>query len=322
MNKIHLEAVNIGNFAKDKPFYERLKTFNNAKIEITDNFIKIICKNGDVFSSKLVKVEKDSLTITYEGKYEDGTPFRLVKQISNNKWFSIGDLTGDGYAVYFNIVDLSEPDNEVFSESQDTEFISATSSKAETLIIAADSIYKSLPEMAKNYINRFINLLNENEIEIIKFKYIQNIIYGYVLGTRLSIIDEDKANSQIGSLKINFVSNSHLRYENKIMVSGPHIGAKRLIEIKPNFKQKEGYLVTIYNLVGKHPFWGDNIQMATKQMKIISKSNDEITLRGFGYDDYGFPLKNYGLKIIIKENNIQEISLLLYDRSIEIKYLN
>ena len=177
------------------------------------------------------------------------------------------------------------------------------------------------PEIAKNHINRFMHIFEENEIEIIKFKHIQNIIYGFILAIRLSQIDENTANTKLNNLKLRFHSTDHLRYENGIHVSGPHGGAKRVIEIVPNFELKEGYLVTIYNQEGLHPFWGNNIQMASKQMKVTGKLDNEIILNGFGYDPLGNPFKDYGININIVENEIQYITLLIHNRDVKIKYL-
>lgn len=65
---------------------------------------------------------------------------------------------------------------------------------------------------------------------------------------------------------VKFTSADHIRYENGLHVSGPHInGARRGIEIIKNEKGR-GYLVAMHNLDGDHPVWGNNIQMASKQM--------------------------------------------------------
>jgi len=195
-------------------------------------------------------------------------------------------------------------------------------SKAETLVLTANSLHEFNPAMARDHISRFMKLLNENEIEILKFENIQNIILGYILAIRLSIIDETTANKKIADLKFRFHSKDHLRYENGIHVSGPHGGAGRGIEIIPNFELKEGYLVTIYNMDGNHPFWGNNIQMASKQMKIIEKQNDKIQLRGFGNDYLGNSFSGYAITVSLVVNEIDHITLHIIDREIEIKYLN
>jgi hypothetical protein len=175
--------------------------------------------------------------------------------------------------------------------------------------------------MAKEHIGRFMNLLEQNEIEVVKFEHIQNIVYGYVLAIRLSAIDEDTANDKLNNLKLRYHSKDHLRYENDRHVSGPHGGAGRGIEVVPNFKLKEGYLVTVYNQDGIHPVWGNNIQMATKQMKVINKTENEIQLRGFGTDPMGNSFSDYALSIHISGNDIEYIKLHMLDRGIEIKYL-
>ena len=100
-------------------------------------------------------------------------------------------------------------------------------------------------------------------------------------------------------MNLNFVfkSSDHLRYENGIIVSGPHGGAQRAIKVEPNINGGEGYTITIFNLDGDHPVWQNNIQMAPKQMKIIEQSNEKVVLRGFGNDVMGASFADYGLTI-------------------------
>ncbi len=331
MKKLHLTKVNPGNYSKDKPIYERLKTFNNGLVEISPTNITVKTKDNKTFTSNLRKTEQDFMSETFQGTFEDGTAFRLIlpggvaKEIMQLQGagdsISFGGLTGDGYAVHFDLVNQTDPDTNDFQESRDTEFTSSTDSKAETLVMTADSLQEINPKMAAEHISRFMNLLKENEIEVVKFEHIQNIIYGFVLAIRLSMIDEETANEKLSQLKLRFLSSDHLRYENNIHVSGPHGGAGRGVEIVPNFKLKEGYLVTIYNQDGNHPFWGNNIQMATKQMKVINKTENEIQLRGFGTDPLGNSFSDYALSIHLSGNDIDHIKLHMLDRGIIIKYL-
>lgn len=332
MKKLHLTKVNPGNYSKDKPFYERLKTFNNGLADISTSSITVKSKDNRTFTSKLQKTEEDFLSETFQGSFEDGTSFRLIKPggvakqmmglQGKGESISFGGMTGDGYAVHFELVSSNEPDTKDFEESRNTEFTSSTESKAETLVMTADSLQESNPKMAIEHISRFMNLLEQNEIEVVKFEHIQNIIYGYVIAIRLSVIDEDTANKKLSNLKLRYHSKDHLRYENGIHVSGPHGGVGRGVEVVPNFNLKEGYLVTIYNQDGLHPLWGNNIQMATKQMKVISKTENEIQLRGFGADPLGNSFADYALSIHLSGNDIEFIKLHMLDRGVEIKYLN
>ena len=269
---------------------------------------------------------------TFQGFYEDGSPFRLIKpggvakQIMSlqgqGESISFGGMTGDGYAVHFNIVELTEPDKNDYSESRDTVFTSSTESKAETLVMTADSLHEFNPKMAQEHISRFMNLLTENEIELVKFEHIQNIVYGFVLAIRLNMIDEATANEKLNRIKLRFASKDHIRYENGIHVSGPHGGAGRGIQIVPNFELKEGYLVTIYNQDGLHPLWGNNIQMAPKQMKVVRKSENEIELRGFGHDMFGNTFSDYGMTLKLYDGELEKCTLHMFDRNIDIEYQN
>lgn len=77
----------------------------------------------------------------------------------------------------------------------------------------------------------------------------------------------------------------------------------------------------MYNLVGNHPIWGDNIQMTPKPMKIIQQNESQIQLRGYGYDRMGFPFAGYGLTLNISNGDVEKITLHMYDRNVEITYL-
>ena len=132
-----------------------------------------------------------------------------------------------------------------------------------------------------------------------------------------------------------FESSDYLRYQNGIHVSGPHGGAKRAVKVEPNISgcsgynvpPGDGYIVTIYNLDGAHPIWGNNVQMSPKPMRIISQSADEIVLRGypvqamspFGWID--FDGQDYGLSILLKNGNIDRCILHMHDRNVDIEYL-
>ena len=331
MKKLRLNKINLGNYSKDKTICERLKNFNNGLIEISDRLIVIKINDNQTFTSSLQATEQDFMSETFQGTYEDGTNFRLIRpggvarEIMNAKGngesLTFGGMTGDGYAVHFEMVESTEPDNNEFEENQNTEFVSSTESKAETLVMTADSLHEMNPEMAKEHINRFINLIQENEIEIVKFEHVQNIGYGLVLAMRLSILDESTASEILSKVKLRYHSSDHLRYENDIHVSGPHGGAGRGVEITPNFKLKEGYLVTVYNQDNLHPVWGDNIQMAPKQMKVINKTDNEIQLRGFGEDAMGNTFEDYAVSIHFSNNEIDHMKLHMLDRGIVIKYL-
>ena len=132
-----------------------------------------------------------------------------------------------------------------------------------------------------------------------------------------------------------FKSPDHLRYENGRHVSGPHGGAGRAVKVEPNIngcegyniKVGEGYIVTVYNLDGNHPIWQNNVQVTPKPMKIISQSSDKIILRGypvqamspFGWIDFNGA--NYGLTINLKNGQLYNCILHLYDKNVEIEYL-
>ena len=115
-----------------------------------------------------------------------------------------------------------------------------------------------------------------------------------------------------------FLSDDHSRFQNGQLVPGNNKGAIRGINIKT--KGNNTFSVSMHNLSGNHPVWGNNIQMAEKPMKIISESPNEIKFRGFGTDAMGSPFSDYGITINLENNKARKITLHMHDRNIDIVY--
>lgn len=120
---------------------------------------------------------------------------------------------------------------------------------------------------------------------------------------------------------VKFNSSDHIRYANGVDVSGHNYGCNRQIEIQKNIEGGEGYTVTIYNLDGVHPFWGNNVQMAPKQMRIINVNDNVVSLRGFGNDALGNRFSDYAIDLYFNGLNIERATLKMLDRYIELIYL-
>lgn len=118
-----------------------------------------------------------------------------------------------------------------------------------------------------------------------------------------------------------FDSTDHIRYQNGVDVSGHNYGCHRQVEIKNNINGDEGYTVTIFNLDGNHPLWGNNIQMSPKQMRIIGYNDTIVSLRGFGYDIMGGNFSDYAIDVYFSDKEVEKIMLKMLDRNIELEYL-
>lgn len=121
--------------------------------------------------------------------------------------------------------------------------------------------------------------------------------------------------------KIVFDSSDHIRFENGQDVSGHNYGCNRRLVIEKNIQGEEGYTVTMFNLDGLHPLWQDNVQMAPKRLRIIHADNNIIQLRGYGFDMMGGSFADYGVVLLIDNNEISRVQLNMYDRNISIVYL-
>lgn len=153
-----------------------------------------------------------------------------------------------------------------------------------------------------------------------------NVLVAVFLGAGIKLGENNDEPAEFDVSDIYFESSDHIRYENGQHKSGPHGGAKRAIKVEPNIEGKAGYSVTTYNLDGVHPLWGNNIQMAPKQMEIISKASDKTVLRGYGADpramgDPAGEYSNYGISIYHPNNDIEKIILHMHDRNVDIEYL-
>ena len=128
-----------------------------------------------------------------------------------------------------------------------------------------------------------------------------------------------------------FDSSDHIRFKNGRDVSGHNYGCHRRVIIQKNTEGGEGYIVTILNMDGIHPLWGDNVQMSPKRMKVIKSERNHVELRGYGYDEKalasGAPpeiasFADYGMVLTIQNEEIISAKLNLYDRDISIVYLS
>ena len=116
-----------------------------------------------------------------------------------------------------------------------------------------------------------------------------------------------------------FVSDNHVRTQNGQKSNTNNKGAWRGFRIQSS--DNSVFTVTMYNLTGNHPVWGDNIQMAPKQMKLVEENDTKIFLRGFGTDVMGASFADYGVTLHKQNGVVTNITLHMFDRNTEILYL-
>lgn len=130
-----------------------------------------------------------------------------------------------------------------------------------------------------------------------------------------------EGNNSPGEGAVFFDTSDHIRFQNGQNVSGHNYGCNRRFVIEKNIEGDEGYTVTMYNLDGVHPVWQNNIQMAPKKMKVVSVNENIVELRGYGYDMMGGSFADYGVVLLIENNEISRVQLNMYDRNVSIVYL-
>jgi hypothetical protein len=170
--------------------------------------------------------------------------------------------------------------------------------------------------------------LNEEVIPLFLEKWTDNLNSGGNRTNVISQMEEELAysikniNHEALFEKIMFISTDHIRYQNGIDVSGHNYNCRRGVKIESNINGGIGYTVTMYNMDGNHPVWGNNVQMAPKQMKIESYTDSKIELKGFGKDKLGASFSDYGMTICLdNENKVIKAILHMFDRGVDIEYL-
>jgi len=220
----------------------------------------------------------------------------------------------------------------------------------------SDYVIKVDSEEKKKLFNSTPYKLNEPEFELVAFEYMQgqteidevewflnrslakikNRPSSQVFSGMYKIKDNDifyrrlsylSSPSMFNISKVYFKSANHKRYNSGVWTGGQNQGCLRAIEIKPDSEFSNSYFVTLFNLEGPFSQWGDNIQIATKRMKIISESPSKITLRGYGSDPMltpGRPAQiqsNFGITIHLAEQEIIRICYYYHDRDVRLEFL-
>ena len=129
---------------------------------------------------------------------------------------------------------------------------------------------------------------------------------------------------------VSFDSSDHIRFQDGKDISGHNYDCNRRFVIEKNIEEGEGYTVTLYNLDGIHPLWGNNVQMSPKRMRIVSVNDNVVEMRGYGYDEKAVAMgaslsdatyEDYGVLLLIENKEIKRMQLNMYDRNISIVYL-
>lgn len=176
-------------------------------------------------------------------------------------------------------------------------------------------LYRDRVETMKNFIHNTEDSYTRSSMELQLNRYqatlnalIQELQY------RSSTVNN---NTEIDLTNFLFNSSDHLRHENGIHVSGPHGGAPRAIKVENNINGGSGYSVTVFATDGNKA----EVQLSTKQMRIISSDDSKLVLRGFGSDIFGTSFLDYGLSIFHSNGKIEKCIVHWHDRNIDIEYL-
>lgn len=108
--------------------------FNHSLVEIKPNQIVIKKDNDITHKYVLTFLEEDNFTITYKGKFENGTPFRLIQptgialeniksKYKSKGGFTIGSLDPDGFGIHFLLTEPSDIRSNIISSKGNTEQI-------------------------------------------------------------------------------------------------------------------------------------------------------------------------------------------------------
>jgi hypothetical protein len=333
MKKLVLVNLNPGSYSlEEKQQINIIKTFNNKLIELTENQINIYDRNDRCFNSDLLFLEEDSITKTYRGQFDGNVQFRLIRpngiariilEKKNEIDFVVfGSLSGDGYALHFELHDVDYADVYDFNTSQDLEFISASESKAEALVLLADDIVESDSSAASGYITRFLKLVENNDVDILKFEFVENLMYGYLLAINLSFFDENEAQNKLAKLGFRFYS-THLRvFNNGKEDFGYDDGIDKLIEIVPNYTTRQDYIVTIYNKSSSSTEKAKDIHFSSLIMKVIKISEDEIVMKDYESSRDDLSNSQFEIKLHMLDFEVKNVELVMIEECLSVIYCN
>lgn len=112
MRTLQLDKVNVGSHPEEVIYFEQAKQFHECHLKMSENLFTIYRNGSIIFQTTLTLYEKDHLTKTHCGKWEDGKRFRIVQpsdeliplfQALQKENITIGSMFSDGYAVTFQL---------------------------------------------------------------------------------------------------------------------------------------------------------------------------------------------------------------------------
>ena len=104
MKSLSIEKVNYGNHYIERAICDKIQKWNGCSVECFNNRLTI---GHEQFI--LRPFEVDFITVTLQGQFSDGTPFRVVRPSERfvaltGDTITIASMHHDGYAVHFNMV--------------------------------------------------------------------------------------------------------------------------------------------------------------------------------------------------------------------------
>ncbi len=101
-----MARINYGDHYVEKNICDFIRSLNGGTITMTSDHLSIN-KNGVLLETSVSICEEDVFTITWVGKFLDGTQFRVVKPKKQYSFMfypiTIASMFHDGYAVQFNL---------------------------------------------------------------------------------------------------------------------------------------------------------------------------------------------------------------------------
>lgn len=164
-------------------------------------------------------------------------------------------------------------------------------------------------EEAVRLVNQSIKMGNHSGHKILKD----------IFASEQRIADLKPVTTKLDLSDYKFLSDNHIRSTNGVPSTTNNKGAWRGVRIISEGHDR--FQVLIYNMNGNHPLWGDNLQMAPKQMKLTRSTPNEIFLQGYGEDSFGNSFADYALTLTLKYNDVETVTLHMLDRGVEILYL-
>lgn len=110
MKKLFIQKFLPGSLESELPYYDKIRSFDEANFAILENTMMIYFKNGRIEEYPLTFVENDYPMLVRRALFDDGKPFRVITTLIDPTIITFGSMHNIGYAINFKLKNDDNPD--------------------------------------------------------------------------------------------------------------------------------------------------------------------------------------------------------------------